>query len=94
MQKATKIIWIITVVIAIVALIYFFAVPNPGNYSQAAVVNFLFFAFPSLFFVLASTIFLIKNEMPNRLLTQIALIIFLVMFTVIFPGNLFFPIFR
>lgn len=90
MQKVVKIIWIITVVIAGLALIWFmFLLIDDRNMIGPAGPFILYFIwFPVLVFVAVSVVLLIKNKVPVHIIYQIILILFLVIFSLVFSVTL------
>lgn len=90
MQKLVKAIWIIAVVIAGLALIWFMFLLIDGRYMIGPAGPFIlyFIWFPVLVFVAVSVVLLIKNKIPVHIIYQIILILFLVIFSLVFSVTL------
>lgn len=90
MQKVVKVIWIIAVVIAGLALMWFmFLLIRDRNDIGPAGPFILYFIWcPVLVFVAVSIVLLIKNKVPVYIISQSILIMFLVIFSLIFSATL------
>jgi len=91
MQKITKIIWIATVVFAVIGVLWFTYLyfSNPLAIGPAVMV-FQPMCFVVLVFIVYSIVLIIKGKVPTKIPAQIALIIALIMFSFIFPRTLIF----
>lgn len=90
MQKVVKIIWIIAVVIAVIALFWFMYLFISDKYMIGPAGPFLLYYiwFPVLIFVAVSVVLLIKGKVPVHLIKQISLILFLIIFSLVFSATL------
>lgn len=90
MQKVVKVIWIIAVVIAGLALMWFmFLLINDRTDIGPAGPFILYFIWcPVLVFVAVSIVLLIKNKIPVHITSQSILIMFLVIFSLVFSATL------
>jgi len=90
MQKIVKIIWIIAVVIAALALMWFmFLLIRDRNDIGPAGPFILYFIWcPVLVFFAVSIVLLIKNKVPVHITSQSILIMFLVIFSLVFSATL------
>jgi len=90
MQKIVKIIWIIAVVIAGLALMWFMflLIGNRTDLGPAGPFILYFIWFPVLVFFGVSIVLLIKNKVPVHITSQSILIMFLVIFSLVFSATL------
>lgn len=90
MQKVVKVIWIIAVAIAALALMWFmFLLINDRTDIGPAGPFILYFIWcPVLVFVAVSIVLLIKNKVPVYITSQSILIMFLVIFSLVFSATL------
>lgn len=90
MQKIVKVIWIIAVVIAGLALIWFMflLIRDRTDIGPAGPFILYFIWCPVLVFVDVSIVLLIKNKVPVHIISQSILIMFLVIFSLVFSATL------
>lgn len=90
MQKVVKVIWIIAVAIAGLALMWFMflLIRDRNDIGPAGPFILYFIWFPVLIFFAVSIFLLIKNKVPVHITSQSILIMFLVIFSLVFSATL------
>lgn len=90
MQKIVKLIWIIAVVIAGLALMWFMSlvIDDRNMIGPAGPFILYFIWFPLLAFFIVSLVLLIKNKVPVGIISQIILVLFLVIVSFVFSATL------
>lgn len=90
MQKVVKVIWIIAVAIAGLALMWFMflLIRDRNDIGPAGPFILYFIWFPVLIFFAVSIFLLIKNKVPAHITSQSILIMFLVIFSLVFSATL------
>ena len=89
MSSVVKNVWIVTIVISSIALLlslFVFVFKPFDGLTDGFILFFVFL--PTLIFTIISTIFVVKDKIPNTFAGQIFLVVLSVVFLVIFSGTL------